>query len=578
MHPLLFKIPIPFLDISIPIHSYGVLVAIGFLLGVYTVQKLAEKSGVNAYKVVDLAFYELVLGLIGARALFVITRWEYFQNDLPSIIRFWEGGLVFFGGLLLAAPYGFWYVRKHRLPFWKTLDVLAPGLVIAHTFGRLGCLASGCCYGKATGTDYGIQLFSSLVDPAMRGINLHPTQIYESVSLLILFAGLLWVFRTRKFFGQVVLTYFIAYPIIRSVIEVYRGDLIRGFVIEGVLSTSQFISHPDLLGGDCDIDLPLEAGSGCSRGTRIVRGLHLARWFFGACLILGFFSEGHAREATQIALRDAVGFEHRFAGPVYRITTLAPSLAEMVMEIKGSHQELVGVSENSDYPSEVKKVKTIGPYHRVNVEAVVASHPNVVFATYNGNSESQIKRLQKLGLNVVTVKSGTVEEILESFRIIGKVLDRETHTREIVSSFKKKMSQIRGLTGQKKTGQKKKASRVLFQLGDNPLVVAGGRSFLNEALNLVGGENVYGDLDHRYPRPTWEDIVQRNPDMVIVMLFESNPKAFRRVQKKWSRFSKISAVQQGHIFSLEADDLLRPTSRWPEGLKKLQRLVLQTGK
>jgi phosphatidylglycerol:prolipoprotein diacylglycerol transferase len=132
--------------------------------------------------------------------------------------------------------------KKHKLNLWKVMDVLVPGLTIAHAFGRFGCLAAGCCYGKPTGTSFGVILNSDLVDRAMQGIRLHPTQLYEASALLILFAGLIWIFKNKKFDGQVVLSYFIAYPIIRSIVEIYRGDIIRGFVVGDWLSTSQFIS------------------------------------------------------------------------------------------------------------------------------------------------------------------------------------------------------------------------------------------------------------------------------------------------------------------------------------------------
>ena len=122
------------------------------------------------------------------------------------------------------------------------IDILSPGLVVAHAFGRLGCLGAGCCYGRPTTEPWGIKLFSDLVDPSLQGVPLHPTQLYESVSLFILFGGMLYIFKHRRFLGQVGLTYFMIYPIIRSIIEIYRGDSIRGFVIDNVLSTSQFIS------------------------------------------------------------------------------------------------------------------------------------------------------------------------------------------------------------------------------------------------------------------------------------------------------------------------------------------------
>jgi phosphatidylglycerol:prolipoprotein diacylglycerol transferase len=240
MHPILFEINLGFA--VIPLHSYGFLIAIGFLCGIATIRKLAVRSQMNPDIVADLGFWLLMYGFIGARVLFIITRLEYFIENPMDIFKVWEGGLVFFGGLIAATGYAFYYFRKHKLNIWKMIDVLSPGLVVAHAFGRMGCLAAGCCYGRPTDVPWAIKLNSELVDDAMKNIPLHPTQIYESMSLFILYFGMLYIFRHRKFDGQVGLTYFMLYPIIRSIIEIYRGDSIRGFVIEGILSTSQFIS------------------------------------------------------------------------------------------------------------------------------------------------------------------------------------------------------------------------------------------------------------------------------------------------------------------------------------------------
>lgn len=236
MHPILFKIG------SIPIYTYGLMVAIGFVLAVEVVKRLGAKNGLSVERVADLSFLCLVTGLIGARLLFVITRLDYFITDPIAIFKIWEGGLVFYGGPIAALAFGIHYTKKHRLPFWKLFDSLIPGLVLAHAFGRFGCLGAGCCYGKPTGTDFGIKLYSDLVDAEFRGVNLHPTQLYEAVSLLILFAGLVFLHKRKTFDGQVGITYLLVYPIIRSIIEIYRGDTVRGFVIGDWLSTSQFIS------------------------------------------------------------------------------------------------------------------------------------------------------------------------------------------------------------------------------------------------------------------------------------------------------------------------------------------------
>ena len=240
MHPLLFEISL--FGMVVPFHTYGLMIAIGFLLGIATVRKLSQKSGMNADDNADLAFWLLVYGFLGSRILFIITRLSYFLDHPADMFKVWEGGLVFFGGLILSTAYAFYHFRKHKLNPWRMIDVLSPGLVIAHAFGRLGCFAAGCCYGRATDLPWGVSLQSELIDDSLRGIPIHPVQLYEFSALLILYFGLLRVFKSKKMDGQVGLTYFMTYPLIRSVVETYRGDSIRGFVVDGILSTSQFIS------------------------------------------------------------------------------------------------------------------------------------------------------------------------------------------------------------------------------------------------------------------------------------------------------------------------------------------------
>lgn len=218
------------------------MIAMGFLISVWVGRSLAVSSGLDANRIVDLGFCCLLSGFVGARLLYVLTQWSFFAQEPSAIFKFWEGGLVFYGGPLFAFPAGLWFVRRYKMPVWKTADIILPSLVIAHSMGRLGCLSAGCCYGKPTGTQYGIRLYSELVDPQLRGVLLHPTQLYEAFSLLVLFFGLMWVYRRKKFDGEVALVYFIVYPVIRSIIEIYRGDQIRGFIINNILSTSQFIS------------------------------------------------------------------------------------------------------------------------------------------------------------------------------------------------------------------------------------------------------------------------------------------------------------------------------------------------
>lgn len=236
MYPLLFKLG------PIPIHTYGFLIALGFLISVWVIRWLAVRSNVKAERAVDLAFWVLLVGFAGSRVMFVLTRPSMILEDPFSIFRIWEGGLVFYGGPIAVIPFMLWYCRRYQMPIWKILDIFSPALVVAHAFGRLGCIASGCCYGRPTESNWGFRFHTELVEPSLRGIFLHPVQAYESAALFMLFAGLMVLHKRRIFDGQIVLTYLIIYPVIRFTMEMFRGDAMRGFLFEGALSTSQFLS------------------------------------------------------------------------------------------------------------------------------------------------------------------------------------------------------------------------------------------------------------------------------------------------------------------------------------------------
>jgi phosphatidylglycerol---prolipoprotein diacylglyceryl transferase len=150
---------------------------------------------------------------------------------------------VFYGGLIMAVVVAFWYIAKHRMPFWTTCDVFAPGIALGHVTGRLGCFAAGCCYGKPTNVAWAViftnpQAAANVGTPL--GIPLHPTQLYEAgAELLILVLLLATEKKGRYFAGRTFWLYMLLYAISRFVIEIYRGDP-RGELFG--LSTSQFIS------------------------------------------------------------------------------------------------------------------------------------------------------------------------------------------------------------------------------------------------------------------------------------------------------------------------------------------------
>ncbi len=243
MIPVLIKIPLPFLDTPLEIRSYGVLIAIGFLLMIPLIIKQAKKEGIQSNTIIDLAFWSLLCGLIGARLLFIITNLSEYIKEPLRVFAIWEGGLVFYGGLIAGAITLIICSRKKNIPVWKMLDIGAPGVAFTHMFGRLGCLMAGCCYGKPTHLPWGIKFQNP--DSFARPLDtpVHPTQLYEATALFFIFCFLYFFLnKKKKFDGQVVLTYLFLYSIIRFFVEFFRGDESRGFVISNLISTSQFIS------------------------------------------------------------------------------------------------------------------------------------------------------------------------------------------------------------------------------------------------------------------------------------------------------------------------------------------------
>ena len=137
MYPILLKID------GFTLHTYGVLLAAGFLLAVFVALREARRIGLDTNRVMDLFFYALIAALIGSRVFYVLISWEEFRDHPVEMIFFWRGGLVFYGGLLFSFAIGLWYVRKHRMNFHQIADLVAPSIAIGQAMGRLGCFAAG---------------------------------------------------------------------------------------------------------------------------------------------------------------------------------------------------------------------------------------------------------------------------------------------------------------------------------------------------------------------------------------------------------------------------------------------------
>src|SRR5271157_1352093 len=187
MHPIALNLG------RFALHSYGLMVALGFAVGLWNASRRGQRAGLRAEAVADLGPWLILGAILGARLLYVATFWrkEFAGGPLLEVFAIWRGGLVFYGGLAGAALAFVLYARARKLAFWKLADILAPSIALGYVFGRIGCLLNGCCYGRACHLPWAIRF------PGGNAANaptfpVHPTQLYEAFLNLGLFAALAW--------------------------------------------------------------------------------------------------------------------------------------------------------------------------------------------------------------------------------------------------------------------------------------------------------------------------------------------------------------------------------------------------
>lgn len=217
MFPVLFKIG------PLAIRSYGVMVAVAFLVGIVISLFYAKKEGIESETILDLAIYVIISAITGARIFYVLGQWDYYFQNPIEIFMVQNGGLVFLGGMLFSILTVFIYTRLKTIPLLKLLDALAPGTALGYAIGRIGCFLNGCCFGLPTKLPWGLVFApGSLAALYFPGEHLHPTQLYSSFLVLMVFLVLSWLYRDKKFDGQIFFWGLTLYALYRFMIEFLR--------------------------------------------------------------------------------------------------------------------------------------------------------------------------------------------------------------------------------------------------------------------------------------------------------------------------------------------------------------------
>jgi phosphatidylglycerol---prolipoprotein diacylglyceryl transferase len=246
VHPIAFQLG------SYTVHWYGIMMAVAFLAGLWTASRRGLRDGFSPETILDIGPWAIVGVILGARVVYVATYWNTLMADplfpkapWTEVFMVQRGGLVFYGGLIGGALATVIFARVKKVPLWKLADVLAPSIALGYVFGRIGCLLNGCCYGQVCSLPWAIhfpnqsyawehQFALGLVGPHDPSAPVHPTQIYDSLLNLVLYLGLAWLYRRKKFNGQVFATYLLCYAVTRSIVEMFRGDYTPAHLHDGL--------------------------------------------------------------------------------------------------------------------------------------------------------------------------------------------------------------------------------------------------------------------------------------------------------------------------------------------------------
>ena len=255
MHPIAFHLG------PLEIHWFGIMIMVAFAAGLWTASRRARRENISSEKITDVTLWILAGAIVGARGVHVATYWqeEFAGRPLWEIFAVWQGGIVYYGGLIGAAITSLIYIRWKKLPLWKTADVLAPSIALGSALGRIGCFLNGCCFGRICNLPWAVQFPNQsyawaqqyqqgLVGKDAPALPVHPTEIYDALLNLALYVFLAWLFRRKKFDGQIFATYLICYAVTRSFVEYFRGDYSAAHFHYG-LAPGQLVSIPIFIAG-----------------------------------------------------------------------------------------------------------------------------------------------------------------------------------------------------------------------------------------------------------------------------------------------------------------------------------------
>ncbi len=289
------------------------------------------------------------------------------------------------------------------------------------------------------------------------------------------------------------------------------------------------------------------------------------KWWWLLLIVLLWAALGFAIFGFQPAQKASAA---PLPGEVNRIVSTAPSLTEILFAI-GLGEKIVGVSNYSDYPPEAAKKKKVGTFWQPNVEAVIAAKPDLVITLGFSQQKNLAERLRRIGYNSLTLNIKKISELFDAIETIGTATDMRVEAKALVSGMR---GELRNLSASAATEKK---VRVLFVVQREPLRVVGRQTFVNEMIELAGGENAIGPTLHKYPPIGAEQVIACGADVIIesAMTGQDLAKQKDKAIQYWSRFKNVPAVRNGRIYVIDGDTVSRLGPRLCEGASAIARCL-----
>ena len=287
----------------------------------------------------------------------------------------------------------------------------------------------------------------------------------------------------------------------------------------------------------------------------------IALWLF--CF---FVLPVNAEQSEQgfIKITDDAGRLVELAQPAQRVISLSPHVTELIYAV-GGDEKIIAAVDFSNYPVKAKDLPRVGSGYQLDIEAIVALKPDLIIAWRSGNSREQLEQLENLGLKVYYSEPEILDDIAKNLRDIGKLLASQSIANKKADYFLQGIKELRN-----RYKNTKKVS-VFYQVWNQPLFTVNRDHVISHIIELCGGINIYSELNYLSPQVSVESVIVRNPDVIIAGIGDGRSEWI----PAWKKWSVINAVKNNQVYGIDADLIVRNTSRILQGAELMCKYLQQ---